>query len=886
MKSPWKTTDGADRARSVPAIVAAIISACAVAVPAAHAAEDARVAEEELDAVTVTGRRDLESVRDVPQSISVISGTELERENAYTLDSITKRLSNIKWNFGNSQSNNYSIRGVGKISHYHAADPSVGINVDGLAYAYNQLGSFHFFDVDSVQAARGPQGTQFGKNSTVGTLSIRTKAPSFMPGVEFSLGFNQYQPQKYSNANGNFTATTAATGPLVDGLLAYRATVHIDRGAGYLVNKYNPSFSTINKDRAAGRFQLLFTPDVDLSARLIVEVNPRNNENSNGGTIATPTPTVYADGSTNSLGSDASTRLARRWFLQNRDYSYDTDYLSQSYLNNDSQGPVVTGTNGALLEVSWNVADRYEVTSISGFKDYYFDAFNDEERTVFDIVTASGQRLKYKQLSQELRVKSAIGNFVDYQAGLYLLNAKNPAEVSNIILGSDAGAWYANNAQYNLLDADAAGRYLLLNSVADLWKSAGYHKIHNKQAAIFAEADWHLSEAFSLTTGFRLSKENRRNTVVSPVIQNGLAPELNPAVVNGVDLGGFASATNGNLVAGENSAAQLALADSVALKYFGVASYDALTAQQRAQVGAAKTIRRSQIGVVWDPVAGEPYKEVQPTWVISPRFRVNENLTTYASFRHGEKGGVPQVVNGLSLQVKPERNDAYEIGAKSTLLNSNLVLNVAAFVNNITNYQQQTREYDEYTTNLNRLTDPSAEPSYTSVAGNVPKLRAKGIELDAVFTGIPGTQVRLAGAYNDARYKDYPNSPQPSENGNLSDPYQDVSGRTLPGAAKWTFDLGAEYRLPVLGAHEFHASINAAYSSRFNSDNSLSSYSWIPSTIIADASLGLGRRDGTWDAVLYVKNLLNDDTPLNQSWNSFQPAFPRLFGVMFRGRLY
>lgn len=883
MKSPWKMAENADRARNVRVVVTAIISACAVAAPVAHAAEATPAAVEELELVTVTGRQDLESVRDIPQSISVISGTELERENAYTLDAITKRLSNVKWNFGNSQSNNYSIRGIGKISHYHAADPSVGINVDGLAYAYNQLGSFHFFDVDSVQAARGPQGTQFGKNSTVGTLSIRTKAPSFTPGVEFSLGFNQYEPQKYSNANGNFTATTAATGPLVDGVLAYRATVHIDRGAGYLVNKYNESFSTINKDRAAGRFQLLYTPTADLSARLIVEVNPRNNENSNGGTISTPTPTVYANGGTNSLSSDASTRLARRWFLQNGDYSYEADYLSDSFLNNDSQGPVVTGTNGVVLELNWNLGG-HEVTSVSGFKDYYFDAFNDEERTVFDIVTASGQRLRYKQLSEELRVKSSIGGFVDYQAGLYLLDAKNDADVSNIILGSDAGAWYASNSQYNTLDADAAGRYLLLNSVADLWKQAGQHQIHNRQTAIFAEADWHLSDAFSLATGFRLSRENRRNTVVSPIVQNGLARELNPAVVNGVDLGGFASAANGNLIADQNSPAQLALADSVALKYFGVATYGALTTGQRAQIGAAKGIRASQIGVVWNPTVAEPYKETQPTWVISPRFRVNENLTAYASYRHGEKGGVPQVVNGLSLQVKPEKNDAYEIGAKTTLLDSSLILNVAAFVNNIKNYQQQTRLYDEYTTELNRLTNPDADPSYVSAAGNVPRLRAKGIELDAVYTGIPGTQLRLAGAYNDARYRNYPNSPQPPENGNLSDPYQDVSGRTLPGAAKWTFDLGAEYRLPVYNATEFHASINAAYSSRFNSDNSLSSYSWIPSTIIADASLGLGRRDGGWDAVLYVKNLLDDDTPLNQSWNSYQPAFPRLYGVMLRGR--
>ena len=64
--------------------------------------------------------------------------------------------------------------------------------------------------------------------------------------------------------------------------------------------------------------------------------------------------------------------------------------------------------------------------------------------------------------------------------------------------GNDAGAWYANAAQYNRLDANSAGRYLLQNSLDRLQMScnspAGTQDIRNKSAAIFAQANWHLSD--------------------------------------------------------------------------------------------------------------------------------------------------------------------------------------------------------------------------------------------------------------------------------------------------------------------------------------------------------------------------------------------------------
>lgn len=123
----------------------------------------------------------------------------------------------------------------------------------------------------------------------------------------------------------------------------------------------------------------------------------------------------------------------------------------------------------------------------------------------------------------------------------------------------------------------------------------------------------------------------------------------------------------------------------------------------------------------------------------------------------------------------------------------------------------------------------------------------KGLEVDGVFAGIRNTSVRFAGAYTDARYQYFPNSAQPLENGFTgAAPYQDVSGQLLPGAAKFSFNISPEVRFPFAADKTIHAGFNTAFISRYKSDNSLSSYSWIPAHSVTDFAAGTPRpsRDG------------------------------------------
>ncbi|MDB5977191.1 MAG: TonB-dependent receptor [Nevskia sp.] len=855
----------------------------ASATPAAEAVESKDQSQQaaaevnqpaQLNQVTVQAPNRLKAVKDVPQSISVISGADLELQDAVDMGGITRRASNVTWNSGNSREFSLSIRGLGYQSNTEAQDPSVGITVDGVAYAYNPLSSFDFTDIDKVEVLRGPQGTLGGKNANVGAINITTKGPSFTPETSFSLAYGQRD---------SILGTAVLGGPVIDDLLAWRGTLSVDKGDGYIKNLYNPSETYGNRDRVSGRVQFLLTPSENFRARLRFDLEPTGGEFYNGMTIYTPTPTKYANGNTNPLTTDASTRLARGWFTQQSNYTYTDDYLygaGQNAVDNNSQRPLITRSRGGAGTLEWNLGE-YTVTSITAYKEYHFYASNDEG-TPFDVTTASGGGVGYHQTSEELRLNSPVGGFVDYQSGIYLLGSgtQGPVSVSKNGWGSDAGAWFANAGQYAALTTDGEGRALLTNSL-DGMRKAGYEYDDKKSAALYGQANWHLSDPLTLTTGLRFTYEDRRTRNNALITDNGFGGALNPVAVNNVQLGGFSSDATGALTSSDP--AQVALANSVAQQYFGTTTYAGLSNGQRQQVATAKALRLAQIGVLWNTVHAQPFDKVQPSYVISPSYKISPELSTYLSWQHGEKAGISQTTNGVSNLTQPEKSTAYELGVKTLLLHKTLTFNADIFLNNISNYQQAVQVFDAYTTAL--LNDGTSH--FISATGNATKVQAKGVEIDGVYSGIRYTSIRFSGAYNDAKYLDFQNAGQPVENGNLTTtPYRNVSGANLPGAARYTFNLGTEFRYPVLADKEIFASFNTAYTSRYNSDvTGLSSYAWIPGHSITDLSIGAGRIDRRFGFSLLIKNIFDDTAHLATTWNSYTPAPPRWIGFQVTGKL-
>jgi outer membrane receptor protein involved in Fe transport len=547
----------------------------------------------------------------------------------------------------------------------------------------------------------------------------------------------------------------------------------------------------------------------------------------------------------------------------------------------DNNGAIITGTRGATVLLDWKIP-KHTIKYIGGYKDNYFSAANDEG-TPFNITTDGGYITDYIQGTNELFLESDKGGLADYKTGVYSLYSYNNS-LNRTRYGSDAGAWFANVAQYNSLGGNSPGRNLLTDSLNRAYKNTTTIA-QNLSNALYGEVNWHVTSPFTITTGLRVTDEDRRSSQGISLADYGDGGALNPVAVNNVQLGGFRSnATTGALLAG-NSAQQLALANTVSQKYFSK-NYNQLSTAEMAQIANAKTVRAQQIGQLYQNTGAQPYKGVLLNSNLTFSYKVNENYTPYIGWQHGSKAGVAQIngatVNGgISVPVKPEISENFELGVKSLFLNKTLAANLNFYLDNISNFQQSVAYFDPFTTAL--VNDGTQK--YTTGIGNVPRVQAKGIELDFNYSGIPDVNIRFAGAYNDAVYKDFQYSPLPAERGNEVTPYYNLSGYTLPRAPKFTGNLTVDYSRQVFGSGVFHSAVNINATSGQNYDLTLSKYGWIPAHYLADLSIGLGRKDRLFDANFIIKNLFNDKFHTTQSWNSFAPNTDRWIGIQLSSKL-
>ena len=810
----------------------------AAAAPAAEAASAPALA-----AVTVRSRNRLATLQETPTAASVVGGDELQRLGSTSMRDITSRAASVtRQNSSNARSSDLAIRGIGRKGNSEAQDPNVGITVDGVSYGYAGLSAWDFVDVDNVQVLRGPVGSLGGKNANVGGLYVTTKKPSFTPGTDVSISLGNRD---------SLVASTAITGPLVDNLLAWRGTFYVDKVNGAFVNTYNAGdASYTDRNKLSGKIQLLFTPGDDFSALLSYDKEPRTFENDNGLNLFHHPPATYSDGKAVKLATDASHLLARRWFGQLASYSYDNNYLNYNsgVQRDDEQRPLLTGMGGGSADLQWHLGD-YQLRSITAFRNLYFDARNDEG-TVFDISTQGGGGIRYAQWSEELRLNSPVGGAVDYQTGFYIIRNHHAVD-SKVGFGSDAGAWFASDAAYKTLDADGAGRNLLSDSLAYV-RTNGTADNRSLAPALYGQLNWHLSDPLTLTVGGRVTHEHRTASNFNAVIDPGYGADLDVL------------ATNPDLAAND---------------YFG-AAYSALTATQQSQLTAAAALRKGKIGKLYGVTPAQQISKTQYNFNASPTWKFSEAVTGYVSFQHGEKAGVAQVVNGDSLNALPEETNNLEAGLKTSLLDKTLTLDVDVFQANVRNYQLTAYVLDPVATAAN-----SGVSQFISATGNAAKVRARGVELDATYTGLSDTTVRVSGAFNDSRFISFTNASVPAEADPAGAKSQDLSGATLPGAAKWTGNLGLERRWALPAGREIHADANYAYTSKYNSDVALSQYGWIHGYGVTDLGLGIARSDHGWDVSLIAKNAFNVYAKAWGFSSGTLDTTPRWLAVNFSARI-
>ena len=128
-------------------------------------------------AIWVTATRTAQPLSTVPIAVSAITGAQLQAAgilNATDLGQVAPNLS-----IDRTAGLQITIRGVTSNDPSEKGDPSAAFLIDGIYLARPQEADISFMDVDRVEVLRGPQGTQFGKNTTAGVVNVITNRPEF-----------------------------------------------------------------------------------------------------------------------------------------------------------------------------------------------------------------------------------------------------------------------------------------------------------------------------------------------------------------------------------------------------------------------------------------------------------------------------------------------------------------------------------------------------------------------------------------------------------------------------------------------------------------------------------------------------------------------------------
>jgi outer membrane receptor protein involved in Fe transport len=224
----------------------------------------------ELSEVVVTVQKRTERALDVPASVSVVGERQLQNLHASSLQDYAAYVPGLIVDSGGSPGQaTITMRGLNAPGDTTMVATYVDEAPLGSSNGYSAEASTSFdmmpYDLERVEVLRGPQGTLYGANSMGGLLKYVTKAPD-LNAFETRVG-GEVNATKGGSELG-YAGRVGLNVPLVEGQLALRASLYRQETPGYIDN-----YVTGRKDQNAltqegGRLALLWKPSEDTSLKV------------------------------------------------------------------------------------------------------------------------------------------------------------------------------------------------------------------------------------------------------------------------------------------------------------------------------------------------------------------------------------------------------------------------------------------------------------------------------------------------------------------------------------------------------------------------------------------------------------------------------------------
>jgi iron complex outermembrane receptor protein len=228
--------------RRVAAAALLIPTLCAPG-PAWSATEVATSDSDALQEVVVTANKRSEDIKDVPISITAISGADLVDRRIQSYDDIARAIPGVNFNSvsGTEGTTNIEIRGVSSTS----GSATTGLYIDDVSittknFFYDGAAQPRLFDLERLEVLRGPQGTLYGDSSEGGTIRFITPRPDL---TKLSGSFTS-DYSRTEHGGGNYFEGAVFNVPLIAGVFAVRGSVGYTSDSGFIDHYSNPGESS------------------------------------------------------------------------------------------------------------------------------------------------------------------------------------------------------------------------------------------------------------------------------------------------------------------------------------------------------------------------------------------------------------------------------------------------------------------------------------------------------------------------------------------------------------------------------------------------------------------------------------------------------------------
>jgi outer membrane receptor protein involved in Fe transport len=188
----------------------------------------------DLEEIIVTAQKREERLQNVPISISVLSGTQLETP---TITSVTEALSTVPGVATNQSYNGggtvVTIRGVAVGQALVAGSSPVAYYIDSVPFGLVRSAiapDQNVYDLQRVEVLRGPQGTLYGASALNGVVRVLTNDADLH---SFDVKVRGSDSGTDGGGN-NYRGDVAVNVPIVEGKVAARAVVGYEHDSGWI----------------------------------------------------------------------------------------------------------------------------------------------------------------------------------------------------------------------------------------------------------------------------------------------------------------------------------------------------------------------------------------------------------------------------------------------------------------------------------------------------------------------------------------------------------------------------------------------------------------------------------------------------------------------------